>query len=352
MDRWNAENHADRYMNETWDLALDPQSYRFIDQDDRWFEKSYGGLGRTFPHKLEDKEEKALYSTLRYTPMVDQLTLSFVKAMVTGEKIGKTGQTDLLAVSLSATDYIGHAFGPYSLEAEDNLLRLDRTLQELFRFVDQAVGLDKTLVVLSSDHGISPAPEQMNEIGIQAGRLDPQQFMNRVNARLKDTFGTDENLALTFMKPGIYLDQEVIGRMGLDPTEVERAVAAEMMQVPGFTLALAKSDILAGRVPGTFTARSVVTSFHPERSGDVIVVQDPFWYLSSTPDGDTAMHGSPYHYDSHVPIMMAGPGIRREKISTRVAPRDVAPTICNYFGIASPSGSTGTALLAPRGESN
>jgi predicted AlkP superfamily pyrophosphatase or phosphodiesterase len=346
MQRWNAENHTDKYLETSWGLLLEPESYTFIDQDDRWFEKSYGNLGRTFPHSLKNEDRKAFYSTLRHTPMGDQLTLSFVKELVKMEKVGKSGHTDVLAVSFSVTDYIGHAFGPNSLEAEDNLLRLDRTLQELFSFIDQQVGLDNTLVVLTSDHGVCPAPEHMAELGITAERLDAPQIMKRLNAALQVKFNTDAKLALAFKKPGIYLDLDAINTLGVDVADVERTLAAEIMQIPGFSLALTKTDILTGQVPDTLAASRVETGFHPTRSGNVILVQSPFWYLSSTPDGDTAMHGSPYNYDSHVPIMMAGPRIGHGKVDHRVAPRDVAPTISAYLGIAPPSGAVGNPLPA------
>jgi len=346
VQRWNAGNPADQYRDTSWDLLLKPESYTFINQDDRWFEKSYGNLGRTFPHSLKNEDRKVFYSTLRHTPMGDQLTLSFVKELVKMEKVGKSGHTDVLAVSFSVTDYIGHAFGPNSLEAEDNLLRLDRTLQELFRFIDQEIGLDKALIVLTSDHGVCPAPEHMAELGIAAERLDAPQIMSRLNAALQVKFNTDAKLALAFKKPGIYLDLNAINALGLEVTQVERALAAEIMQIPGFSLALTKTDILTGRVPETLAARRVEAGFHPTRSGNVIVVQDQFWYLSSTPDGDTAMHGSPYNYDSHVPIMLAGPRIGHGKVDRRVAPRDVAPTISAYLGISPPSGAVGNPLPA------
>ena len=344
--RWNAGNHADQYLDTSWNLLLKPESYTFINQDDRWYEKSYENLGRTFPHSLKNENRNAFYSTLRHTPMGDQLTLSFVKELVKMEKVGKSGQTDVLAVSFSVTDYIGHAFGPNSLEAEDNLLRLDRTLEELFRFIDQQVGLVNTLIVLTSDHGICPAPEHMAELGIAAERLDAPKIMSRINAALQVKFDIDAKLALAFKKPGIYLDLDAINALGLDVAEVEQAVAAEIVQIPGFSLALTKTDILTGRVPDTLAARRVEAGFHPTRSGNVIVVQDQFWYLSSAPDGDTAMHGSPYNYDSHVPIMMAGPRIGHGKVDSRVAPRDVAPTISAYLGISPPSGAVGNPLPA------
>ncbi len=344
VQNWNSKGYADQFRTETWDLLLNPDSYVFKNQDDRWFEIDYNGLGRTFPHRLADTDQANFYSTLRYTPMGDQLTLSFVKELVAAENIGQTGHTDVLAVSFSVTDYIGHAFGPDSLEAEDNLLRVDRTLQELLEFIDRQIGLDKTLVVLASDHGVSPAPEYMAELGFKAERLEPSQFMEQANRALGKTFNTDRNLVLDFWTPGLYLDLEAIAALGLDVAQVERELASVMMAMPGFSLALAKTDIMAGRIPDTLQARRVACGFHPERSGNVIVVQDPFWFLSREPHEDAAMHGSPWNYDSHVPLMIAGPGIGQGKVDTPVSPHDLAPTISNYLGTSPPSGSTGTPL--------
>jgi hypothetical protein len=342
--RWNSEHPVDRFANTNWSLLLPQDSYVFGDQDDRSYEQPEGTLGRTFPHPLPQRSGQALYSILPSTPMGDELTLAFVEALIAAEQPGRRGSTDVLAVSFSATDYIGHAFGPNSLEAEDNLLRLDRTLAKLFQVIDRAVGLDKTLVVLASDHGISPIPESLAERGMEAGRLDAPAFMKQINAALKSRFGLRENLARAFSKPGIYLDLETVSRLGLAVPEVERAVADEVQKVPGVAFALARSDLLMGGVPRTREVERVAAAFHPRRSGNVILVQDPFWYLDGTPDGNAAMHGAPYAYDTHVPLMFAGPGVPQLTVYREVAPRDVAPTLSAYLGISPPSGSVGNPL--------
>ncbi len=343
--RWNTEHPADRFANTNWDLLLGRDSYVFGEQDDRSYEQPDGTLGRTFPHRLPQRAGQALYTILRSTPMGDELTLSFVEALVAAEQPGRRGSTDVLAVSFSATDYIGHSFGPDSLEAEDNLLRLDRTLAQLFQVIDRAVGLDKTLVVLASDHGTSLIPESLAERGMEAGRLDATAFVKQIDSALKSRFGLQENLELAFSKPGIYLDVETVSRLGLAVAAVERVVADEVQKVPGVAFALTRSDLLMGRVPQAREVERVAAAFHPGRSGNVIVVQDPFWYLDATPDGNAAMHGSPYAYDTHVPLMFAGPGVKRGKVYREVAPRDVAPTISAYLGISPPSGSVGEPLL-------
>ena len=343
--RWNAAAPADRYLAETWSLLQEPDAYLFFDRDDRSEERPKEGLGRVFPHRVERGEGSFNYAALPFTPMGDRLTLDFVKALFEAERPGRSGVTDLLAVSFSVTDYIGHAFGPFSLEAEDNFLRLDQTLSELFSFIDREIGLDKTLIVLASDHGVAPIPEYLAEQGMQAGRLDAPRLVADANRALQSRFDSERPLVLAFENPGIYLDPRAAAGLGLDIALVERVLAQQMMQVPGIRSAYARSDLLAGRIADIAEARSVLAAFHPRRSGNVILVQEPFWYLGGDRYGSAATHGSPHSYDAHVPIFVAGPGIGHAVVHRSVAPRDVAPTISAYLGIAPPSGSVG-ALLA------
>jgi predicted AlkP superfamily pyrophosphatase or phosphodiesterase len=140
--QWNSARPADRYAGQSWSLLHPPETYVFIGQDDRVHERPEGGMGRVFPHVLGHDPGQAHYEALPYTPMGDELTLDFIKALVSAEQPGLRGHTDVLAVSFSVTDYVGHAFGPFSLEAEDNFLRLDRTLADLFSFIDREVGLE------------------------------------------------------------------------------------------------------------------------------------------------------------------------------------------------------------------
>lgn len=342
---WNAARPAERYAAEPWRLLQDPAAYVFSGQDGRSHARPAGTLGRSFPHPLANPDPATYYTSLKETPMADQLTLAFVRALVAAEQPGRQGSTDVLAISFSATDYVGHAFGPDSLEAEDNLLRLDRTLAELFRLLDDAVGLQRTLVVLTSDHGTAPIPEYVAERGFDAGRHDPQRFMRQVNRGLRARLGIDQDLALAFQVPGIYLDLAAVARLGLEVAVVERAVAEEIVGLPGFALAFTRGDLLAGRHPASPEAARVVAAFHPQRSGNVIVVPDPYWYLDQEPFGNAAMHGTHYRYDTHVPLMFAGPGIGRDLVHREVAPRDLAPTLSAYLGIAPPSGSVGVPLL-------
>ncbi len=350
VDRFNDARPTDVYRGRDWGLLDHPSSYD--GEDDRPYEKPYKHLGRTFPHPLEGAKDSDFFGALRYTPFCDEMTVAFVKELVQREHVGGGPATDLLAISLSATDYIGHAFGPYSVEAEDNLRRLDRTLADLLDFIDDEVGLDRTLVVLSSDHGVDAIPEHRRRLvadlgedaARHAGRHDVTESIRRVNADLMQRFETDRPIVAAFWNPCVYLDHDVVAALGVDPSRVEDAVARRFLAEPGFAHAFTRSDVVHGRAGGSATARMVERSFHPQRSGDVVLVQEPFWLLHPDFDKHAAMHGSPYGYDTHVPIIIAARGLAARRIHRSVAPADVAPTIAVWLGIAPPSASDGDPL--------
>jgi predicted AlkP superfamily pyrophosphatase or phosphodiesterase len=277
--------------------------------------------------------------------MGDELTLDFAKEVVKQEKIGQGDATDMLAISFSTNDYIAHAFGPNSLEAEEGVLRLDATLANLFQFVDQTVGLDKTLIVLSSDHGFDEVPEHQHQLGFDAGRHYPEKFLEQVNAGLQERYKSDESFVVAFWNPSLYLNHETLDKLALEPVEAERALAEEILQVPGIALAMTRSDLMAGTITDSPIMRKVQRAFHPELSGSVLIVQDQFWYPYPNAEEFAAMHGSPYAYDTYVPIMLAGPGIPPQMVSRLVAPEDIAITVASYMGTKPPSGSVGEVLF-------
>lgn len=342
---WNKANHAAAYKGKEWTLLQDRSTYIYGDRDDEPWEKSYKKLGRTFPHPLSNDDEKAFYAGLRYTPMGDELTLAFVKELVDQEKLGTGPTTDVLAVSFSVTDYIGHAFGPDSLEAEDNLLRLDRTLADFFEFLDKKFDLDNVVIALSSDHGIDSVPERTQKLGMDAGRHRPDKFIETVNEGLKKRFNIQDNLVKVFWNPSLYLDLDAVGRAGLEVEKVEVALREEILKVPGVRFAVTRTDLLKGNVTSEPMHAKLQRAFHPTRSGNVLFVQDVGWYLYPKPDEFAAMHGSPYDYDTYVPVMFAGHKIEHRVVDRDVAPEDIASTITTYLGIKPPSGSTGVPLV-------
>lgn len=345
VSAWNGAKPADAWLGASWSLLNPVDTYIYGAQDDRPEERPYKAMGTTFPHPLPAEAGKDYYGNLRFTPMGDVLTLQFARELMRAEAVGQRDATDILTISLSATDYIGHAFGPNSLESEDNQLQLDRSLADFFAEVDRLVGLDRTLIVLSSDHGIDEIPEYTQHLGCDAGRHVPEEFIAAANGALKARFGIVDDLVLTFQNPSLYLDEARAQALGLALPEVERALADAMVALPGFDLAVTRSDLLEGRVPNTKVMDMVTHAFHPKRSGNVLVVQSPSWYLYPEAQKYAAMHGSPYSYDTYVPIFFAGPGIVSGASQRPVAPEDIASTITAYLGIKPPSGNMGNPLL-------
>ena len=293
---FNATLPAQRYADTSWELMKSPSSYLFGDQDDMPWETALGSFGRVFPHAYGPADDKFFTTYLTLSPAGDELTLDFAKLILENEGLGDDEVTDYLSVSFSSTDYVGHVFGPSSLEAEDNLLRLDRTLADLLAFVDAEVGLENTLVVLAADHGGPEPPPQMNEFGLESSYVDPESWEKEAGiARLKDEFGIGEELIKAFFPPYVYLNHAEIRSRGLDQATVESAVAEEIMRLAGVSFAISSTAMLEGRIADTPLTRSILHSHNPRRSGDVFVVFEPNWFINDF-DGLTVAttHGSPW----------------------------------------------------------
>ena len=327
-------------------MSLPRESYLFADKDDQPWETDFPGYGRTFPHKFGPGDSKYYTTLLTLSPAGDEITVDFAKALMTAEDVGQDDIPDFMSVSLSSTDYVGHLFGPSSLEAEDNFKRLDQTLSDLLSFIDETVGLDNTLVVLSADHGAPEAPGYLETVGIEAKTfLFDEADKTAGFARLKEKFGIGEALVSSFTNPYVYLNHSAIAEAGADVADVEQAVAEELQKLPGIAFAIPSSALRRGEVADTHVARAVLSNFHPDRSGDVYVVFEPHWFVADF-DGLTvaSAHGSPWTYDTHVPIIFAGPGVPATRVYRRVETVDVAPTIAALLRTKPPSGAVGLPL--------
>ena len=347
VNEWNAGKPSRRFSDTSWELLRDRDSYLFGGQDDQPWETALPGFGRVFPHRFGPANGRGFTTFLTLSPAGDELTLDFAKALIENENLGQDDVTDYLSVSFSATDYVGHVFGPSSLESEDNLLHLDRTLAELLSFVDSAVGHDRTLIVLSADHGGAEAPADLNRFGFEAQYVNPKTWDKEAGiAALKERFGVGDELIREYFHPYVYLNREVIKAKGLDQAEVERAVAGELSKFEGVALAVSSTALMEGGVPDTPLTRSILRNHHPKRSGDIYVVFEPHWFINDF-DGLTVAttHGSPWRYDTFVPLIFAGAGVQPQRVHRAVHTVDVAPTLAAFLGIKPPSGSRGKVLV-------
>ena len=253
------------------------------------------------------------------------------------ETLGTDEIPDYLSISFSAVDAVNHFFGPSSLENEDVVVQLDRTLADLLAFIDKTIGLKHTLVVLSADHGMADMPEYMTDLGYKAGRLEPDDIVAKAN-EIGKKFGVDE-IVRFFYRPYLYLNNEKIVAAKLDRTKVEHAIADALTDFNGIALAVASRRLSEQQTNPLL--EQVRNNYHVYRSGDIYIIQEPYWFLFDK-GPVTAMHGSPWRYDTHVSIIFMGPAIQPQKVHRRVHPVDVAPTMSALLGMTPPSSAQGS----------
>ena len=347
VEKFNAQKLAQRYDKKPWRLMYDKSKYIFGNADDMPWEENYAGYGRTFPHDYKGKENKYFNHFLTFSPAGDELTLDFAKAIIKNEKMGQHDVTDYLAISFSSTDYVGHLFGPSSLEAEDNMLRLDKTLASLFKYVDEKVGLKNTLIVLSADHGAPEAPGYLAKLGIEAKWIAPLKWNKKPSLlRLEKEFGVGQELIQAFFPPYLYLNHELIKQKGLDLAKVQKAVAKEIMDIDGIALTVTSLEMQNNSLPNTYLYNAALQNFNAKRSGDILILFEPHCFANDM-DGGAIMatnHGGPWNYDTYVPVIFAGMELKRAQIYTPIRPNDIAPTLSAIVNAKAPSGSSGQIL--------
>jgi predicted AlkP superfamily pyrophosphatase or phosphodiesterase len=336
---WNGQRKAEEYAGTEWALSSDKSTYLLAGQDDRPYEADLKGYGRTFPHRFGEAGSKLLYTQLIVSPVGDQLELDFSRALISNEQLGQDAVPDYLSISFSSVDATNHFFGPSSLENEEVVRQLDRTMADLLKFIDKTVGLEHTLIVLSADHGMADMPEYMTELGYAAGRLVPEEIVAVAN-QAGQKLGIDEVVRF-FFRPYLYLNDEKIAAAKRDHAQVEQAIADALTDFDGINLAVATSRLSEQDTNPLLD--QVRNNQHTTRSGDIYIIQEPYWFLFD--EGPIAsMHGSPWRYDTHVPIIFSGPGIDAQTIHRLVRPVDVAPTIAAFLGMTPPAVANGRLL--------
>lgn len=275
---------------------------------------------------------------LVHSPFGDVAVVDLAISALSKESLGTDEHPDLLSISLSSTDLIGHRFGPESRELEDQLVRLDRELERLLGELDRLQLTDNTLVVLSADHGGCESAEYLANQNVSARRLLESEVEAAAQSALKSNFGSDK-LLRAVESPYVYLDPKVLARLGLDPALVRKKLARALALLPGVHSAYPTDT------PGVNTQlqRLVSAAIHPERSGDIYVVPKPY-VLFLQDAAMTATHGSPWSYDTHVPVVISRAGSEARSVEARVDVRSLAPTVAYLAGIAAPAAAAAPIL--------
>lgn len=343
---WNGKKLADTWFGKAWDRALPPEAYALAAPDNTPSEAGAKGLGKTFPHKITGKLKAPgpdYYEALCMTPFANDWEIDFAKAAVDNEQLGQRGVTDLLAVSLSATDLAGHDFGPMSQEVQDIVVRSDKQIGELIDWVYKKLGQDNVLVVLSADHGGVPMPEQLSSLGFNAGRIKKKAIKEAVDKALKDKFGGDK-WVLAAEDPHIFLDRKRITEKKLDPALVERVAGEAAAAIEGVGGYFTRAQLLAGAVPDTDLGRAMLRTYFIPKGGDVVLWMLPFHFWGKYAERDTGTtHGTFYRYDADVPVLISGKGVKPGRYGTRQMV-DLAPTLSHLLGIAAPAAAEGQVI--------
>jgi hypothetical protein len=329
----------DRWRGKSWALALPETAYSASMADGQpWF-PNYRGMGNHLPFVLPDGA--AYYGALMGTPFGDIATLDFARAAIEGETLGANapGVTDLLGISLSTHDYVNHAFGPESRESHDHVLHLDRALGSFFGYLAKRFGPDGVLVALTADHGFLNAPEYSMSRGFPGRRIDSRRLLAELNEKLGARFGAG-TYAAKYSYPTIVFDRKLIEGKKLAAPDIEAAAAQIVGEYPGvgavYTRTQLESGALTGRL-GTLVQRA----WNRQRSGDLYVVQLPYAMFG----GNAATHGSPYAYDTSVPLMLYGaPWIKPGSYGGYAEVVDLASTLAFLLRTRPPSGSEGRVL--------
>jgi predicted AlkP superfamily pyrophosphatase or phosphodiesterase len=275
------------------------------------------------------------------TPFANQLELNFAVDAIKNDHLGRGPATDLLAISLSANDYIGHGYGPYSPEVADATLRTDRYLAAFFRQVDQLVGLKNVWMTLSADHGVAPTPDFILQHHLGPGRLDAKAVKAAVEQALTRAFGPGDWLA-NLDEFYIDLNHPALESHHINLPRAQTIAARAAMSVPTIRVAFTRTQFLNGQLPHTPLARKAANSYNPTRSGDVFLIPQPFVVITESMTGTS--HGTPWNYDGQVPLVFWGQAFKPGTYTTPAQPVDLASTLAAALGLTQPSDAQGQPL--------
>ncbi|WP_375445015.1 alkaline phosphatase PafA [uncultured Fibrella sp.] len=340
VQAYNNRRLPDQFLKQKWEPLLALDKYVESTSDDQPYEATLPGETKSvFPHEFVAVAGQSRYEVLRATPYGDQLTKEFALAALDGEQLGKDNITDLLAVSFSSTDYVGHAFGTHAIETEDEYIRLDLQLQDFFNELDAKVGKGAWLAFLSADHGAADIPAFSRSYRIPADTKPAGDVGEAVKAALAKAYGPGQWM-LTYFNQQVYLNTTLLAEKKIPIQDVYALLRTTLLAQRGVINVINLHDLANTPLPENqlLMLRNV---YNPNRSGDFYVMLQAGWFEGRS-KGTT--HGTMYPYDTHVPFLLYGWGIKQGQTFHRTQIADIAPTICALLGILEPSGCVGNPV--------
>ncbi|CAL1518665.1 alkaline phosphatase PafA [Chitinophaga sp. MM2321] len=329
--RFNAINWKDSLMPGGWNTLYPLDSYTLSDKDDKTYEGTFSGEDKpVFPHTKAD---------ITNTPFGNTITFEFAKSAIEGYKLGEGAFTDMLAVSVSSPDKIGHRFGPNSIEVEDNYLRLDKDLENFFNYLDKRYGKDGYLFFITADHGANHSPGYLQENKIPSDAINEDTMKQQILASVKGKYGTADVIQ-TFTNGQIYLNYDVLAKKGLDRKAVAAYIADLFSRQKGYVCAVSRDDLATAPLPERIKSM-FINGCNLKRSGDVFLIRSAGWKSGSLKG---TAHGDWYPYDAHIPLVWLGHGIKHGKTNRTTGMVDIAPTLAALLQIQMPSGNIGEVI--------
>ncbi len=337
---FNQLNLADKYLSQNWNTLLPITQYTESTADFQPYEQALDGAPRpTFPYELPLIRKKDDFELIAYTPWGNTITLDFAKAAIIGENLGKGPSTDFLALSFSSTDYIGHYYGPYSIEVQDTYLRLDKEIEGFLNYLDSYLGKENYLVFITADHGVADIPGFANSHKIPGGVLEGSKIRRLLEGELISKFG-EGNWILSSMNYQLYLNHNLLQAKNVTVQQIYNVVKDVLYKIPGFSAVVNLNDV-SNTMLNSYTLNLVRNGYYEKRSGDIMMIPEPNYFYGYS-KGTT--HGTGYNYDTHVPLLFYGWKIPNGESSERVSISDITPTLADLLNILPPNGSVGRPL--------
>lgn len=340
VDQFNGKDVAGKYMSTDWTTLLPMSNYDLSTADDKPYENTIRGEKTvTFPHKLSSIADIDKYESFRTTPFANTFTFDFAKAAIENENLGNNTVTDFLAVSISSTDYIGHAFGPNSVEIEDTYLRLDRDIADFLQYLDTKLGKGNYTFFLSADHAVAHIPAFLAEHNIPAGNFEDADIRRELNQMIETDFGV-KNMVPSLQNYQVYLNCTELEKRGKNVEAVKKAVIKALQAKP-FIITAYETDKLAMVTMAEPMKTMLTNGYNNKRSGDIQFTLKP-GYFDGGIKGTT--HGLWNPYDAHIPCVFFGWGVKPGKTNRETYMTDIAPTIAAMLHLQMPNGSVGKVI--------
>ncbi|WP_316785461.1 alkaline phosphatase PafA [Pedobacter frigiditerrae] len=336
---YNSKKEANRYFAKNWNTLYPIETYTQSTADNKTYEGKFRGEETpNFPHQLTGFIDKN-FEMIKSTPYGNTITFDFSKLVIQNEKMGQSGNTDFLAISCSSTDYVGHQFGPNSIEAEDTYLRLDKDLEDFFNYLDKTIGKGNYLVFLSADHAVAHVPGFMKENKLPSGTVSNSALRKGLDTLMNTKFNLSKSV-ITVTNNQVYFDHSVIEDKKIDFTLVKKAATNYLKKQNGIADAVDLEILNNSTIPEEIRKR-ITNGYNARRSGDVYFISKPNWFDGGA-TGTT--HGSWYPYDSHIPLLFMGWKVKPGKTNQTYYMTDIAATLAAMLHIQMPSGSVGSPI--------